>query len=133
MLKVISEVSDDVPTFFRLPMVKNQSYRLLSKSLNKKADWVNDKTTNSKYADKIIERSFGQSNSIESIKEIETKEDFDEAEEEKNSIEPGIRIRQKKLIRHLENNSHEIKEELLKKVIKKIPKFSFKMKSKHCC
>lgn len=117
-------------------MVKNHAYRLLSKSLSKKADRnfsKNNYENNSEDKDSN-EKYFWKSNGNESIKEIETKEFLDnDAEEEKNSIEPGIRIRQRKLIQHLENNSDEIKKELLGKVCLKIPKLSYKMKSKISC
>lgn len=120
--------SDDLPTFFRLPMVKNNHYRLLSRSLAKKVDRNAQRVSNIDNSEDPNDNNF--KGSYDSIIEIDTNENYiNDIEEEKNSIEPGIIKRQKKLIKHLENNSNEIKNELMKKITMKIPKLSYKMNS----
>jgi len=107
-------------------MLKKQSNTLLSKSLNKENLL---KTINMEKIDNSIIKS-DIDNSNHSIEEFYTKEILDEEENEKNSIEPGMRIRQKKLIKHLANKSDEIRSEILEKVAFKVPKLSYVLKSK---
>jgi len=111
-------------------MVKNKSFTLLSKSPNKKDKSNTRNVSKEDYTHNVNDKNFIVNNSNFSIEEIDTKEFFDEEEEEKNKIEPGIKKREKKLKNYLSKNSQEIREEILNKVSYKIPKLSFKMKSK---
>ena len=108
-------------------MVRNKS-NTLNVNYNKRNSSGRDNSKNDKsnnQNDRFFEKDNSNNNSII---EKNTEEGFEENSED--NIQPGIKKRHTKILNHIENNSHEIKSDILRKVSYKIPKLSFKMKCK---